>query len=91
MSGGRFLVSLREALNSERILSCRSLIKENINLLEENIDGDVEESLDSINDMFDERAGEIMEAVLDDDATEVATTISDYCQKVHLTKLLQLM
>ena len=31
MSGGRFLVSLREVLNTERILSCRSLIKKNIN------------------------------------------------------------
>ena len=30
MSGGRFLVSLREVLNSERILRCRSLIKENL-------------------------------------------------------------
>ena len=27
MSGGRFLVSLREVLNSERMLGCRSLIK----------------------------------------------------------------
>ena len=31
MSGGRFLVSLREVMNSERILSCRSLIKEDVN------------------------------------------------------------
>ena len=75
MSGGRFLISLREVFNSERILSCRSLIKENINLWEENIDSDAEESLDSINDLFDERVNEIMEAVLDDDAREVATTI----------------
>ena len=81
MSGGRFLVSLREVLNSERILSCRSLIKENINFWEENIDSDAEESLDSINDLFDERADEIMEAVLDDDAREVATIISGYVAK----------
>ena len=32
ISGSRFLVSLREVLNSERILSFRSLIKGNINL-----------------------------------------------------------
>ena len=31
MSGGRFLISLREVLNSDKILSCRLLIKENIN------------------------------------------------------------
>ena len=68
-------------MNSERILSCRSLIKENINFWEENIDSDAEESLDSINDLFDERADEIMEAILDDDAREVATTISGYVAK----------
>ena len=81
MSGGRFVVRLREVFNSERILSCRSLIKENYNFWEENIDSDAEESLDSINDLFDERADEIMEAVLDDDARDVATTMSDYVAK----------
>ena len=88
MSGERFLVSLRDVLNSERILSCRSLIKENINFWEENTDSDAEESLDSINGLFDERADEIMEPVLDDDAREVATTISSYvAKKTHQTKL----
>ena len=81
MSGARFLVSLRDVLNLERILSCRSLIKENINFWEENTDSDAEESLDSINGLFDESADEIMEPVLDDDAREVATTISSYVAK----------
>ena len=81
MCSGRFLVNLREVLNSERVLSCRSLIKENINLWEENIDSDTEESLDTINDLFDERANVIMEAVLNDDAREVTTTISGYVAK----------
>ena len=30
-SGGRFLVSLREVLSTETILTCRSLLKQNIN------------------------------------------------------------
>ena len=81
MSGRRFLVSLRKILNSERILSCRSLIEENINFWEENIDSYAEECLDSNNDLFDERADEIMEAILDDDAGEVAATISGYVAK----------
>ena len=34
MSGGRFLLSLCEVLNSERILQCRSLLKENVNIWE---------------------------------------------------------
>ena len=84
MSGERFLVSLREVFNSERILSCRLLIRENINFSEENIDSDAEESLDSINDLFDEKADEIMEGVL-----EVATRL--FCQKTHQTKLPRLM
>ena len=37
MNGGRFLVSLREVRNSERILQCRSLLKENINFWEEDL------------------------------------------------------
>ena len=81
MSGGRFLVRLKEVLNSTRILSFRLLIKENINFWEENIDSDAEESLDSINDLSDEIADNIMEAVLDDDARDLDTTISGYVAK----------
>ena len=81
MNGGRFRVSFREVLNSGRILSCRSVTKENINFWKENIDSDAEESLDSIEDLFDERADKIANAVLDDDAREVATTISGYAAK----------
>ena len=42
MSGGRFLISLREVLNSERILTCRSLIKEDINFWEEDLSKEVD-------------------------------------------------
>ena len=48
MSSGKLHVSLREILNSERIVSCQSLNKDNLNFWEENIDSDTEESLDSI-------------------------------------------
>ena len=37
MSGGRFLMSLREVLSTGRILTCRSLLKLNINFWEKNI------------------------------------------------------
>ena len=37
MSGGRFLVSLREVLNSEQILQCRSLLKENVIIWEDDV------------------------------------------------------
>ena len=48
MSSGKLHVRLREILNSERIVSCQSLNKDNISFWEENIDSDAEESLDSI-------------------------------------------
>ena len=37
ISGGRFLVSLREVRNTERILSCHSLINNNINFWKEDL------------------------------------------------------
>ena len=77
MSIGRSLVILREVFNSEMLLSCWSLIEENINFWKENADSDSEKTLDSINDLFDETADEIIEAILDDDDREVSTTISD--------------
>ena len=43
MNGGRFLVSLREVINSERILKCRLLIKVDIDFWEEHLETKVEE------------------------------------------------
>ena len=40
MSGGRFLVSLREVTNSERIIRCRSLVKAGINFWKEDLGSD---------------------------------------------------
>ena len=40
MSGGRFLVSLVEVKNSERILACRSLIKEGVDFWLEDLSCD---------------------------------------------------
>ena len=45
MRGGRFLVNLREVLNSERILRYRSLIKENINFCEKDLTSENQECL----------------------------------------------
>ena len=46
MSGGRFLVSLREVNNSEKILSLNSIIKADLKFLEENIYA--ENTIDSV-------------------------------------------
>ena len=40
MSGGRFLVSLREVTNSERIIRCRPLVKADINFWKEDLGSD---------------------------------------------------
>ena len=82
MSGGRFLVSLREVLNSERILACQSLIKANVNFWEENLKPDVTEGLLVV---FDEvvcvKEDEIKNSALDSDSQEVAITIAGYVTK----------
>ena len=44
MSGGRFLFGLREVNSSEKILKIRSLLKENINLWEEDLQIEVNQS-----------------------------------------------
>ena len=55
VSGGRFPVSLREVLISERILSCPSLIKENINFWEEDLESDNVQSTMVLDELYDHR------------------------------------
>ena len=73
MSGGRFLDNLREVLNSERILRCRYLIKENINFWEEDLTSQNQERVAVIKDKFGTRTQEIVESVLDENSAEVTT------------------
>ena len=89
MSGGRFLVSLREVRNTERILSCRSPIKNDVNFWKEDLqqpESNEEESYEMIDEMLRDRTEEISESVLDDDSSEVATTISGYIDKKLLKR-----
>ena len=82
MSGGRFLVSLREVLNSERILACRSLILEDINFWKENLRPDEDtECTQYLFDVLNTYNSEIQESVLNTDSLEVATTIAGYIAK----------
>ena len=55
MRGGRFLVNLREVLNSERILRYRSLIKENINFWEKDLTSENQECVIVTEDIFGTR------------------------------------
>ena len=73
MSGSRILDNLREVLNSERILQCHSVIKENTNFWEEDITSENVECVTVIEDIFGTRTQEIVESVLDENRAEVAT------------------
>ena len=72
MSGSRFLDNLREVLNSERILRCRSIIKEYINFWEEDITCENLECFTVIDGIFSTRTQEFVESVLDENSAKVA-------------------
>ena len=76
MSGGRFLVSLREVTNSERIIRCRSLVKADINFWKEDLGSD-KPSLDfsALLALLSEHEIEIAESTLDSSSEEVSTTL----------------
>ena len=76
MSGGRFLVSLREVLSTERILTCQSLLKQNINFWEENLKP-VQKN-DKILNILAQHESEINKLFSSPDSEEVAYTISGY-------------
>ena len=71
MNGGRFLVNLREVRNSEKLLQCRYLIKENINFWEEDLKSENQECVTVTGDIFGTRTRKIVESVLDENSVEV--------------------
>ena len=75
MSGGRFLVSLREA--------CRSLIKKDTNLWKEDLqpESNKDEKYEMIDEILRDRIEDTSENVLDDDSSDVATNVSGYIAK----------
>ena len=83
ISGGRFSVSLREILNTERVLSCRSLIKNDLNFWKDDLqsESNEDESYEMIDEILRDRIEEISESVLDDDGLEVVIAISGYIAK----------
>ena len=84
MSGGRFLVALREVLCSEKILQMKSLLKENLNLWE--LDVSLEVDVLNITENI-EFHNDFEEIDLDDDSKEIATYIADYIAKTLLKKI----
>ena len=71
--GGRFLVGLREVNSSEKILKIRSLLKENINVWEEDLQIEVNQS-DAVGKLIAEvreRRCDMVDASLSPDSREV--------------------
>ena len=84
MSGGNFLVSLREVMDSENILLCKSLLKANVNFWEDNLPkilcaAENEGFVDAFNSLLHAPNNETMR--LDEGSEEVAVTVSGYVAK----------
>ena len=83
MSGGRFLVSLREVRKPEKILLLNSIIKADLNFWEESIC--VKKAIDSVtlelHTRLDEIANEISECQLNEESKEGAASIAGYVTK----------
>ena len=76
------MVSLVEVKNSERILSCRSLLKEDVNFWMEDLSPDVSHpSMEEFAKFVENYDSDIYEATLTNDSEEVATTIAGYIGK----------
>ena len=89
MSGGRFLIGLRELETSERILAVKTLLKESVNIWEEDVR---KESCNiSLMKLFDDKLQEILpdieECNLDSESFELATVISGYVVKKFNKKI----
>ena len=80
MSGGRFLVNLREVKSSEKIFLIRYLIKENINFWDEDIQIKKSVSQDFLRHIADKDV-ELSSVILKKDSEEVAYIIAGYAAK----------
>ena len=84
MSGGRFLVSLREVLSSEKILSLQTLLKEDITDWTETFNTETDylqlDELKSVIPVF-EKSSEIEQATLSNESREVVYVIAGYVAK----------
>ena len=80
MSGGRFLVGLREFQSSDRILSIISLIKESIDFWKEDVRPENNHAVDitNLNNELDNMEGDIEESMLSPDSVQVSAVIAGY-------------
>ena len=85
MSGGRFLVSLREVQHSERILACRALLKIEVDFWNEDLTKEVDtKEIEEFEREIEFILGShLYEASLDQESNQVAVYIAGYiCKKM---------
>ena len=83
MSGGRFLLSLREVETSERILATKSLLKESISVWNEYVRPDQTNAIavNFLKKQLNEIVGDLEYCSLKSNAEEVADVVSGYVAK----------
>lgn len=81
MSGGRFLVSLREVITSEKILAFKSLLKEGLDIENLNANNNLPDKLKILRENVKMMENEIQEHILSKDSKEVAVFIAGYISK----------
>ena len=75
-------------LNSERILQCRSLLKENVNIWEDDVAPVATHTLGAFIHFIEKDDSHLYEAALTDDSNEVATTIAGYIAKKLIKRII---
>ena len=90
MSGGRFLVSLREVKSSENILIRRSLLKSEIDFWKYDLgkpDEDEKRNFEEFISELESKEIEIMECSPSEDSTEVSHYIAGYVAKKNFGQI----
>ena len=83
MSGGRFLIGLRELESSEQILCISSLIKEGVDFWKEDVRPNTDQTgaISWLNTKLDEIADDINSCMLDPDAVQVSAVVAGYAAR----------
>ena len=86
MSGGRFLVSLREVVNSEKIILLKSLLKENVDFGAEDISDEPINNMEDIIQHLQGMENEIQESTLSQESEEISVYVTGYIIKKLLKR-----
>ena len=81
MSGGRFLVSLREVVNSEIMILLKSLLKENVDFGAEGISDEPINNMEDIIQHLQGMENEIQESTLSQQSEEISVYVTGYIIK----------